>query len=180
MASSILPKDQAVPLLQQLLAEIRSVPTDRAEQFADGPRIMITGSVLDHPALIQMVEEQGGAVVADDFCNTSRYFWHLVAENGDPLSSIYSYLNNRPLCACMHPTEARLQFLLELVDAFHVEAVVNFNLKYCHPFLYEASIYKKELEAREIPITCLEVGHDLSGHGQLKTRIQAFLEMVAF
>ena len=51
-------------------------------------------------------------------------------------------------------------------------------LKYCHPFLYEAPLFQKELEAQDIPTNVLEVGHDMSGHGQLRTWIQAFIEML--
>jgi benzoyl-CoA reductase/2-hydroxyglutaryl-CoA dehydratase subunit BcrC/BadD/HgdB len=139
----------------------------------------VTGSLIDHPALIRIIEEQEGMVVADDLCSTSDYFWKPVEHDTDPLAALYRNLNQRPWCACMHPEEARLDHLLGLVEEFDVEAVVNFNLKYCHPSLYEAPNVQKELETRDIPSIALEVGHDLSGHGQLRTRIQAFLEMVA-
>jgi benzoyl-CoA reductase subunit C len=147
-----------------------------AEVF--GPRILVTGSVIDNPALIRMVEEEGGVVVADDLCTTSRYFWNLVEKSDDPMESMYRYGNDRPLCACMHPSERRLNHLLNLADEFNVDAAIYFNLKYCHPFLWEAPLFRKELEARDIPTTVLEVGHDMSGYGQLRTRIQAFIEML--
>jgi benzoyl-CoA reductase subunit C len=174
MAVTIMPKDQANPLLRQLLEELKS--REVAERF--GPRILITGSIIDNPALIRMVEEEGGMVVADDLCNTSRYFWHQVDKDDDPMEALYKYLNKRPLCACMHPPDVRLEFLRELIANFKVEAVIYFNLKYCHPFLYEAPLFQKELEAQGVPTNVLEVGHDMSGHGQLRTRIQAFIEML--
>jgi len=37
---------------------------------------------------------------------------------------------------------------------------------------------REVLEHHDIPVSILEVGHDMSGHGQLRTRIQAFIEMV--
>lgn len=175
-AVSIMPKDEANPLLRALLDELKT--REMPERF--GPRIMVMGSVMDNPALVRMVEEEGGVVVADDLCNTTRYFWQNVDEAGDPLEAIYRFLNTRPMCACMHPTEARQEYLMGLVDRFQVEAVINFNVKYCHPFMHEAPLFKKALEARNIPTNVLEVGHDLSGHGQLRTRIQAFVEMVSF
>jgi benzoyl-CoA reductase subunit C len=174
MAVTIMPKDQANPLLRQLLEELKG--REVAERF--GPRILITGSIIDNPALIRMVEEEGGTVVADDLCNTSRYFWHQADKDDDPMEALYKYLNKRPLCACMHPPEVRLEFLRELIAKFRVDAVIYFNLKYCHPFLYEAPLFQKELEAQGIPTNVLEVGHDMSGHGQLRTRIQAFIEML--
>ncbi len=174
LAASLLPKDQANPLLARLLEELQTREVE--ESFA--PRILVTGSLIDDPALIRMIEEEGGLVVADDLCTTTRYFWHLVDEGADPLEALWRFENKRPLCACMHPTETRLAYLNELADEYDAEAVIYFNLKYCHPFLYEAPLYKKALAEREIPTNVLEVGHDHSGHGQLRTRIQAFIEML--
>jgi benzoyl-CoA reductase subunit C len=174
MASSILPRDRANPLLRRAIEEIRG----RKAQERPGPRILVTGSIIDHPALISMIEEVGGVVVADDLCTTTRCFWHLVERDGDPLDALYRHFNKRPLCACMHPQEARLDYVASLVDEFRVDAVIDFNLKYCHPFLYEAPLLKRKLEARGVSVSVLEVGHDMSGHGQLRTRIQAFIEML--
>ena len=78
----------------------------------------------------------------------------------------------------MHPQEARFDYLMELIQEFAVDAVIYFNLKYCHPFLYEAPLFQERLEAEGIPTTFLETGHDLSGIGQLRTRVQAFIEML--
>lgn len=205
LAASVLPVDRANALLEDLLDELEAEePVDEG----DGPRILVTGSLLDHPALIRMVEDVGGVVVAEDLCTTTRLFWHRIADASvdpsvdpsidpsvnpsvnpdtfneavstevDPLEAIWANLNRRPLCACFHPTDVRHDFVLKLVETFAVDAVLNFSLKYCHPFTYEAPLLKKTLAKEGIPFTTLEVGHDLSGHGQLRTRIQAFVEMV--
>ena len=202
LAASALPVDRANELLEELLDELEA--EEPGDEGDDGPRILVTGSLLDHPALIRMVEDVGGVVVAEDLCTTTRLFWHRIADASanpsadpsaegstdpdtfnetlstevDPLEAIWANLNRRPLCACFHPTEARHDFVLELVETFAVDAVLNFSLKYCHPFTYEAPLLKKTLAKENIPYTNLEVGHDLSGHGQLRTRIQAFIEMV--
>jgi benzoyl-CoA reductase/2-hydroxyglutaryl-CoA dehydratase subunit BcrC/BadD/HgdB len=176
MAASVLPREEANGLLREALDEVkaREVPDN------PGPRILVTGSIVDNAALIRIIEEEGGVVVADDLCNTIRTFWRPVDEDPDipPLEALWRFGNERPLCACMHPTEARLHYLEELIDELEVEAVIYFNLKYCHPFLYEAPLFQKALEEQEIAVNVLEVGHDMSGHGQLRTRIQAFIEML--
>jgi benzoyl-CoA reductase subunit C len=174
MASMLMPKEKCNPLLRQLLEEVKA----REAPQASSPRILITGSIIDNPALIRMVDEVGGMVVADDLCTTTKYFWHEIKKDKDPLDALYRYNNERCLCSCMHPTEARFDYLWELVEEFSVEGVIYFNLKYCHPFLYEAPLYRKKLQAQGIPTIFLEAGHDLSGIGQLRTRVQAFIEML--
>lgn len=174
MATMALPKQRANVLLKQLVAELK----ERKRPAASGPRIMITGSVIDHPALIKMVEESGATVVADDLCTTTRYFWYQVHENKDPMSALAKHTTEKPVCACMHPAEARLEYMLDLVKEYNVEGIVYFNLMYCDPFLYEGVLFKKKLEEKGIPTIALETEHTPSGIGQLKTRVQAFLEML--
>ncbi|MEW6034460.1 MAG: 2-hydroxyacyl-CoA dehydratase family protein [Chloroflexota bacterium] len=175
MATMVLPKERANDLLKRLIPELeqRSQPP-----VAPGPRIMVTGSIIDHPTLIRMVEESGGMVVADDLCTTTRYFWYPVRENRDPLGALARHTTEKPVCACMHPMEARLEYMLELVREYNVAGIIYFNLMYCDPFLYEGVLFKKKLEAKGIPTIALETEHTPSGIGQLKTRVQAFLEML--
>jgi benzoyl-CoA reductase subunit C len=175
MATSLMPRDRANPLLRQLLAELR----EHEAAPAEGPRVLVTGSILDSPVLLRMIEEEGGRVVVEDLCTTTRTFWGRVENGGDPMEALYCFLNQRVFCACLHPAQARIEHVLGLVDAFAVEAVIDLNLKYCHPFLYEAPLLLEALEQKGIAAIALEIGHDMSGHGQLRTRIQAFIEMLA-
>jgi benzoyl-CoA reductase/2-hydroxyglutaryl-CoA dehydratase subunit BcrC/BadD/HgdB len=175
MATSLMPRDRANPMLRQLLAEL-----GEREPVAAGPRVLVTGSLLDNPVLLRMIEEEGGQVVVEDLCTTTRMFLGSVENGGDPVESLYRFLNQRVFCACLHPAQARIDHVLGLVDDFGAEAVIDLNLKYCHPFLYEAPLLLDALEQKGIPAIALEIGHDMSGHGQLRTRIQAFLEMVEF
>jgi benzoyl-CoA reductase subunit C len=174
LATSLLPKDRAGPLLRRLLGEVQS----RKKPQRSGPRLMVTGSIMDNPMLIRLVEEQGGQVVVDDLCTTTKYFWHQVPNDEDPIEALYRFENGRPLCTCTHPMGARLDHLQQLIEEFAVDGVVYFNLKYCHPLAYEAPIVKEVLKAKGLPCIILEVGHDMSGRGQLRTRLQAFVEML--
>jgi len=174
MGASVLPKPEANAALARLLEDLARVePVARS-----GPRILVTGSLLDSTALLELIEQEGGGVVAEDLCTSLRYFWHPVPAADDPFEALYRHFDRRPVCACLHPLDARFDFLTELIAAFRVEAVVCFNLKYCHPFLYEAPIFQQRLQARGLPTIVLEVGHDHSGLGQLRTRLQAFVEML--
>lgn len=174
IAASVLPRDRANDLLGRLLQEM----PHREARGPAGPRVLVTGSVLDNAALIRMIEEEGGVVVADDVCTTLKAYWKPVEKNDDPMTALVRSMNARPLCPCMHPFEARMDYLAELIEEYRVDAVVHFTLKYCHTFLFDAPLVRRELERRGVPATVLEVGHDLSGLGQIRTRVQAFLEML--
>ena len=124
-----------------------------------------------------MVEDVEGLVVADDLCSSTKYFWYQTEPNADPLDAIVKFNMNRCVCCTMFPAEKRYDFLKELIDEFDVEGVIYFNLKYCHPCVYESFTFKNKLE-EDIPVLILEAEHSLSGMGQLRTRVQAFIEML--
>jgi benzoyl-CoA reductase subunit C len=173
MASMLMPKERANELLKQLIDEVKT----REIKDADGSRILITGSIIDNPALIELVEDLGSVVVADDLCSSTKYFWYETKPNQDPMDAIVRFNLERSVCACMHPSEDRYDYLHELIKEFNVDGIIYFNIKYCHPFVYESATFRKKLE-EETPTLILEVDHGLSGLGQLKTRVQAFLEML--
>ena len=173
MASMMMPKEKVNPLLRQLIDEVKT----REIEGADGPRILITGSIIDSPGLIQLVEDMGGVVVADDLCSSTKYFWYQTKPNRDPMDAIVRFNLERPVCACMHPSEKRYDYLTELVREFNVDGIIYFLIKYCHSFTYESAIYKEKLK-EEAPMLALEVDHNLSGLGQWRTRVQAFIEML--
>lgn len=175
MGAMILPKARANELLRQLIGELKQ---RQQSPVNPGPRIMITGSIIDHPGLITMVEESGGVVVSDDLCTATRYFWYKVSEKGDAMAALARHTTEKPVCSCMHPAEARFEYMMELVREYNVQGVIYFNLMYCDPFLYEGVLFKKKFEDKGIPTIALETEHTPSGIGQLKTRVQAFLEMM--
>lgn len=174
MGSIALPKDRSNALLRQLLSELLG----RQPPVKPGPRIMVTGSIIDNPTLLNMVEELGGSVVIDDLCSTTRTFWHPVEEDGDPLGALAHHTIENPVCACMHPAEARFDYMLSLAREYNAQGIIYFNLMYCDPFLYEGTLFKKKFEEQGIPTTVLQAEHTSSSMGQLRTRVQAFLEML--
>jgi len=173
MASMLMPKEKTNELLRELIDEVKT----REIEDADGPRILITGSIIDNPSLIQLVEDMGSVVVSDDLCTSTKYFWHQTKQNNDPMDAITKFYMDRVLCSCVHPSEERYDYLQELVQEYNVEGIIYFNIKYCHPFSYESSIFRKKIE-EDTPLLILEADHSLSGLGQLKTRVQAFIEML--
>ncbi len=58
----------------------------------NNPRILITGSVMDNPQILRLIEECGADVVSDDLCNGTRQFWDMVQVSSDPLMDLTSIL----------------------------------------------------------------------------------------
>ncbi len=149
----------------------------RSRVAPGGARLLVSGSALDNSELLKLVESVRGCVVADDLCTGSRYFWNVVKENGNPLRAIAErYLSNIP-CPFRYNSEERLSHLREIIRLYSVEAILIFSLKCCDTHLFDAPLLAEELrEAEGLPVLLLEWEHSLTGVGQLRTRIEAFIE----
>jgi benzoyl-CoA reductase subunit C len=170
----IMPKDQNNLLLKELLAElvVRNSPSN------PGPRLMISGSIMDNAAFIRLVEECGAVVVTDDLCSGTRYFWDNIEDNQNPLAAIgLRYLNMVP-CACMEPPFPRFEYMFNMIEEYRVDGVILYGLMFCDTFQYDFVGQRKRLEEKNIPVLEVELEHPSLGLGQLKTRIQAFMEML--
>ena len=173
-SSMIMPKDQNNVLLRDLL----DILTVRNGSPNAAPRLMISGSIVDNSAFIRLVEDCGATVVTDDLCSGTRYFWDNVEEDKNPLAMIgLRYLNMVP-CACIEPPFPRFEYVFNMVEEYAVDGVILFGLLFCDTFHYDFVTQRKGLKERNIPVLEVELESPSLGLGQLKTRIQAFLEML--
>jgi len=175
LSSMVTPKEEHNKLLNHLLAEV----SNRAELPKGGVRLLVSGSVMDNSELLKIVEAVGGSVVADDWCTGSKYLWDLVDSDSDPLRAIARrYLDKIP-SSFMFEHEERFRHTVKMAKRFDVEAAIIFVLKFCDTHMFDAPQLMEELKAMGLPVLYLEWEHSLSGLAQLKTRIEAFIEMVA-
>ena len=173
-ASTVLPGDVFTELLEQLLGEIGAAGSDARE----GPRVLISGSIMDNPRIIELIEQSGAIVVGDDLCTGTRQFWQLVEPDGEPLAALSRYYLSRTPCPRMKDAQKRFEHVFRLIDDFRVDGVIFYTLKFCDPFLYDVPVLKDQLAARGIPGLILEGDYTPGTLGRVKTRIEAFVEML--
>jgi len=175
-ASFRMPKESFNEYLRQLLDEL--LASDR--KHSGRARLMVVGSVMNNPEFIESIEEVGGLVVTDELCTSTRYWSDPVVLDGrtTPLQAISRrYLSNFP-CARMFPSTERFDRILELVRDFEVDGVISQIIRYCVPYAHDVPLLTDRLEAKGIPTLALDVEYGTSGSGQIRTRVQAFLEML--
>ena len=175
-ASFRMPRDQYNDLLVRLLDELKAT----GRQVTGSARLMISGSPLNNPQFIKTIEDEGAIVVVDELCMGTRYWWDQVDTNtsSDPLEAISRrYLNNFP-CARMVPCDARFDRVLDLAREYRVEGVVSQIIRYCVPFAHDQPLLRERLEATNVPVLELDTEYGQSGTGQIRTRAQAFMEML--
>ena len=81
-------------------------------------------------------------------------------------------------CACFTPNPGRVADIVRLAKEYQVDGVIDANLKFCTLYDVEKSSVAEALEAEGIPVLGLETDYTDNDAGQLRTRIQAFVEML--
>ncbi|MBW1721501.1 MAG: 2-hydroxyacyl-CoA dehydratase [Deltaproteobacteria bacterium] len=181
-----LPVEEANRLLDEVLAELEGrekPPTGKR------PRILIDGACIDNVELVRILEESGANVVADAVCNGARDTFPRTDETTDPIAALAERYLVKINCPKTYRENKAGTFEGDIADRFgdigkyaadyHVEGAVLFVYKYCDPFGFEVPARKVYYETIQVPMLYVEDLYSSGSIGQLKTRIQAFLEMIA-
>lgn len=167
--------------LRKVLAMLESRITNREFPVgSDAPRIMWTGlgASWGSEKVLRLVEENGGVVVCQEGCGGITRADDLVDETGDPLAALADrYL--RVSCACMTPNATRFKQIEDLLDEYRIDGVVNFTRQFCALYDIESHRVKELMTTRRgIPYIHIITDYSQSDIGQLRTRIEGFLEQV--
>ncbi|WP_416198671.1 MAG: double-cubane-cluster-containing anaerobic reductase [Sporanaerobacter sp.] len=146
-------------------------------------RIMVTGTPMALPnwKLHSIVEGLDAEIVVEETCTGTRYFENEVAEDGETMDEILKNLADRYMgvnCACFTPNEGRIEDILKYVKEYNVDGVINYNLSFCHTYGVEYNKVEKALKDNNIPVIMIETDYSEGDTGQIKTRVEAFLEMI--
>jgi len=177
VAATAMPKAR----YNQLLAEWLEDLGEREGHTDYRARLMVMGGELDDPAYVEVIEDQGGLVVTDSLCFGSRMLWKDVEEGAkDPITALARfYVAERPYCPRVFGEyEQRAAFVKEMIREFQVDGVILERLAFCDLWGFEQFTIKNDFQDWGIPLMTLDRESTLSGVGQLKTRVQAFLETI--
>ena len=171
----VMPREDFNSLLERLLKEIG----DGDKEGNGKIRLMVNGSIMDDAQFIKGIEELGAWVVTDSLCNGSRAWWGEVDDSVDnPIESLAKYYLDKIPCPRMEPSKARFDYLTDLIGDFNVEGVISEIIRYCAINIFDEPRVRGRLEDINTPSLILEVEYGMSITGQVKTRVQAFIELL--
>ncbi len=180
-----LPVEESIRLLDEVIAEVKGRGAPSAQKPA---RIMVIGAQVDDIAFIKLIEDSGAWVVADDLCPGAREFMSQVDVTPDPVAGLAERYLRKIKCGRTYREitgsyedylEDRFGHMGRMIDDFGVDGVVLYIYKYCDPYGFEVPQIKSFIEAKGTPVLYLEDEYSMSTIGRLRTRIQAFLEMLS-
>jgi benzoyl-CoA reductase/2-hydroxyglutaryl-CoA dehydratase subunit BcrC/BadD/HgdB len=174
-AATRLPREQFNELLEQLLDEI----TRTGRKIKKGKRLMIVGSALENSTWIDTIEDLDAVVVTDELDAGTRYFWGTVDTSLPPMEALARYyISGRPPGARIWPAGKRFEHIFNMAEQYKVDGVISEILRNDAEYGHDKLFLDKEMGQRGIPIIELDVEYGESGSGQMRTRVEAFLEMM--
>lgn len=166
--------------LETLIGALRQLPAQR-ESVRPRRRILLTGTPIGKGVekVLRLIEDAGAVVVGMENCTGLKSAWSMVDEKDpDPLNAIARRYLSLP-CACMTPNAGRLALVSELATLYRVDAVVDLSWHACHTYMIESNQVALHLQdTMQTPVLHLCTDYSQNDQESLRTRIEAFLEML--
>lgn len=180
-----LPVEEANALLDEIITELKQRKESPCKK---GPRILVDGACVDNFELVKIIEDSGANVVTDAICNGTRDSFPRTEETGDPINALaHRYLDKVNCPKTYRDNKAgtfegdiavRFGDIGAFAKDFKVDGAILYVFKYCDPFGFEVPARKAYYESIQVPVLYVEDLYSSGTIGQIKTRIQAFLEMI--
>ncbi|MGB9684642.1 MAG: 2-hydroxyacyl-CoA dehydratase subunit D [Candidatus Bathyarchaeales archaeon] len=154
------------------------------------PRVMIAGTPIiwpDNWKLPNIVEEANpqGVIVADELCSGDRFLYDPVGVDEWTMEDMFNAVADRYLlpstCPCFTSedgNEDRVNWIKARAEERRVDGVVYHVYRGCMLYAMEYMRIKKVLDKINVPVYYLDTDYTREDVGQIKTRVEAFLEML--
>ncbi|MBU0517018.1 MAG: 2-hydroxyacyl-CoA dehydratase family protein [Proteobacteria bacterium] len=172
LAGQVQPPEDHLNMLRDLVA------ADGPAEGPPGVPVLVSGSLIEEPRVMDLIESAGGRVVADDLCTGSRALSPPAGAGDSPLESLIDRYLNRAPCPARSRAEDRLAPLLETIKASGARGALFVFQKFCTPHLADHPTLAQGLKEAGCPSLALELEETGPSEGQLRTRLQAFFEML--
>jgi len=180
-----IPAAEHIELVKKFIAKAKGRPKPKAQKL---PRIFIWGNEIDDITFIKLIEESGAYVVMDDLCTGTRFFWDDVPETNDPLDGIVNrYLHTHCPRSFIPKAETRRKdlenrygYINHFIKEWNANGIIFYIVRYCDTCELEGPDLREYLNEMKLPVLMIEDDYSTSTIGQLRTRVQAFIEMISY
>ncbi|WP_094604235.1 Benzoyl-CoA reductase subunit C [Sporomusa silvacetica DSM 10669] len=176
LAATAMPRYRYNELLKEMLLELSEQKPDLSAE--NKKRLLYIGSHADDIKFMETLESQDAIIIVDDTSFGYKAVEGEISTKGDPLQTIIEYyFYTRAVTQRQFGTlDKRLDRIAEIIKTFRIDGVITARLTECDQIAFEQFILTDFFKKSNIPNLNLEVEYVLDSVGQLKTRVQAFLE----
>lgn len=172
-------KEKGISLMEEIAAEAENNMFRPAHTGNRRKRILLTGVPvgIGSDKVVKIVEQSGADVVAFENCSGYKQAF-TVDEEKDPMQALAEQYLATP-CSVMSPNMVRFDLLREMIRDFSADGVIDLTWQACHTYNVESfRVNEFVQETLGVPTLHLETDYSESDTGQLRVRIEAYLEML--
>ena len=180
LVSYACPKALILPYLRETLAELKKRKPDAKSPYR--ARVAIVGSEIDDPSLTKLIEGCGALIVSDRFCFGSTPGREVIKLNDeeDVLRQICRHYIETSECARYISDEKvhqRRETADRLAREYKADGIIYEQMKYCDYWGFERALVSHIMhEEYDWPVLSIDRLYNNGNSGQLRTRVQAFVE----
>lgn len=158
----------ALPLKDQLAV------TAEDKKVSGGKKVYIVGSFMTNEKIVEQIESSGMCVVGDNLTESKRIFTAPeVSLDGDIYHNIAESMLSRIPSPTQNCFEDNLRRDLDEIKRKNVQGVIFITQKYCEPYDYMWSVYKKALDEQGIKALQLKLS-DSKDDRNIEFAVDAF------
>jgi benzoyl-CoA reductase/2-hydroxyglutaryl-CoA dehydratase subunit BcrC/BadD/HgdB len=182
MATYCCPKYKLMDKLRETLEEVRNRRPD--DVFPFRARVEVVGSEVDDVDLIKLIEASGAYVCADRFCYGSLPGREEIILNDE--EDVLTQICRHYMMNCMCPRHMdtpkmnrRREYVSEIAREYKADGIMYQQMQFCDPWAYERMVGSHVLrEEYNYPVLTFDRPYSIGNSGQLRTRVQAFVETI--
>jgi bcr-type benzoyl-CoA reductase subunit C len=163
----------------QNLEELLKVLQKQKAPQGKRPRLLLSGMVFDPLEIYKLMDELEIDIVDDDFANGWRTASKGDLNTLDLLEDVTEYLFQPAPCCCIYnPDNDRHAYLFNKFKASGADGVLFWYMKFCEPDAFDRPQLMQHLKAHNIPTTFVDLELSMANFDAVKTRINAFCEIL--
>lgn len=173
-----LPAEEQLSVFEELYDKLKNV-----KNSGEAPvRIMVVGGMIgdgDRTIMDILEKDLGVSVVIEDHCTGfSQFAKENKASTEDPWQYLADeYLDQAP-CARQYPITDRVEFSAKLAKEYNVDGVIFTYIKFCPCYGMTKKLFIDKFDQMGIPVLEQENSYMANDAGQIKTRLEAFIEVI--
>ena len=163
----------------KLVRELNELLSAEPENTEGYKRIVVSGVISNIPAVIEALDENKFAVVADDVAKESRALQMDVPETGDPIEALAEGFCNIKNDSILYDADkTHIDHVVDIARENEADGVVLLLAKFCDPEEFDQPLLVKACRAAGLPIISVEVDQSTSSYEQARTQLETFAELL--
>lgn len=177
-------KEEHTAMVRELLEALKQEESEgKAANTAvktEKIKIVTTGILADSKNLLEIIDEYGLQIAADDVAAESRQYRTDTEEAHTALDALAEKFARMDNCSLLYDVEKkRVEMIVEQAKQTGAKGILVILTKFCDPEEFDYPLIKKAGEAAGLPVIFIEIDRQMVNYEQARTMIETFRDMMA-